>query len=194
VATFTYSCTDLACNFDGSDSYDPDGSIASYDWDFGDGNTGSGVTTSHTYAVGGSYTVVLTVTDDEGATGSDSQDVAVSEGGGTGGGMYVWDISFMETGPHLKAIVTIQVDSDGDGVAEDTDDVVSGATVEFTLTHESGESQSYTGTTDSNGQVEFQWKRAPSGSYTAEVTGLSHTSYTWDSTLDADNPDTYTKQ
>jgi PKD repeat protein len=190
VATFTYSCSGLTCDFDASASYDPDGSITDYDWDFGDTNTGSGVTPSHTYGAEGTYTVVLTVTDNDGAWDTDSQDVTVSEGVG----MYVWDISFRETGPHLKATVTIRFDSDGDGVAEETDDVVSGATVDFTLTHESSQSQSYTGTTDSNGQVEFQWRRAPSGSYTAEVTGLFHTSYTWDPTLDVDNPDTYTKQ
>jgi N-acetylmuramoyl-L-alanine amidase len=85
VASFTYTCTDLACGFDASDSYDQDGSIAGYAWDFGDGNNGSGVTTNHTYAAGGTYTVVLTVADDQGATGQDSQDVAVAEGGGGGG-------------------------------------------------------------------------------------------------------------
>jgi len=55
-------------SFDGSGSFDPDGTIFSYDWDFGDGNTGTGVTPTHTYAAPGIYTVTLTVTDDEGAT------------------------------------------------------------------------------------------------------------------------------
>ncbi len=50
--------------FDGSGSFDPDGTIVSYAWDFGDGNTGTGVSPSHTYAAVGSYTVSLTVTDD----------------------------------------------------------------------------------------------------------------------------------
>jgi PKD repeat protein len=77
VATFTYGCTDLTCDFDGSGSYDPDGSIVSYDWDFGDGNTGGGATASHTYDAEGSYTVVLTVTDDGGATDTDTQNVPV---------------------------------------------------------------------------------------------------------------------
>ena len=54
--------------FDGSASADPDGSIASYDWNFGDGNTGAGVSPTHTYAAPGNYTVSLTVTDDAGDT------------------------------------------------------------------------------------------------------------------------------
>jgi chitodextrinase len=56
-----------AVAFDGSASFDPDGGdITQYDWDFGDGNTGIGLAPSHTYTADGSYTVTLTVVDDEG--------------------------------------------------------------------------------------------------------------------------------
>jgi PKD repeat protein len=51
--------------FDAQPSYDPDGSITSYQWKFGDGSTGTGVRASHTYSKNGRYTVTLTVTDDE---------------------------------------------------------------------------------------------------------------------------------
>ncbi|HUH12939.1 MAG TPA: S8 family serine peptidase, partial [Longimicrobiales bacterium] len=82
TASFTYSCTDLSCNFDGSGSSDSDGTISSYAWDFGDGATGGGVTVSHTYASGNTYSVKLTVTDDGGATGSQTQSVSVSSSSG----------------------------------------------------------------------------------------------------------------
>jgi PKD repeat protein len=78
IAAFTSSCTDLACTFDGSGSSDLDGTIASYGWNFGDGATGTGVAPSHTYAVGGTYSVVLTVTDNGGATNSITHDVTVT--------------------------------------------------------------------------------------------------------------------
>jgi len=78
VAAFTPTCTALDCSFDGSASFDPDGSIVSYDWDFGDGSTGTGATTAHTYATDGSYTVTLTVMDDAGAVASVSQTVSVA--------------------------------------------------------------------------------------------------------------------
>ncbi|RED58019.1 S8 family serine peptidase [Cohnella lupini] len=54
--------------FDGTASYDADGSIVSYQWEFGDSSTGSGETAVHSYKKKGSYTVELTVTDDQGAT------------------------------------------------------------------------------------------------------------------------------
>jgi len=79
TASFTYTSTDLSCDFDGSGSSDSDGSIESYSWDFGDGSGGSGVTVTHVYASANTYTVTLTVTDNEGATGSSSQEVTVSE-------------------------------------------------------------------------------------------------------------------
>ena len=63
-------------NFDATDSYD-DGSIISYDWDFGDGNSATGVTTNHTFNSEGNFVVVLTVTDNEGFTDRTSVQVTV---------------------------------------------------------------------------------------------------------------------
>src|SRR3989442_835927 len=66
TANFTFSCSGLSCSFT-STSSDPDGSIASYSWTFGDGGTSTTQNPSHTYGAGGSYTVTLRVTDNQGA-------------------------------------------------------------------------------------------------------------------------------
>lgn len=78
VASFTYTATDLTVSFNASGSSDPDGSIVSYAWTFGDGTTGTGVSPGKTYAAGGTYSVKLTVTDNVGATGSQTQNVTVT--------------------------------------------------------------------------------------------------------------------
>jgi PKD repeat protein len=78
TGTFTPACTGSLCSFDGSGSSDADGTIVSHVWDFGDGTAGSGAIVQHAYAQPGSYTVTLTVTDDDGATGSVSKGVVVT--------------------------------------------------------------------------------------------------------------------
>jgi PKD repeat protein len=65
--------------FDGSASSDPDGTISSYSWSFGDGGSASGATTSHTYAKAGTYTVKLTIIDDGARTSSVEHTIAVAE-------------------------------------------------------------------------------------------------------------------
>jgi PKD repeat protein len=64
--------------FSSAGSNDPDGTIASYAWDFGDSSTSSSQNPNHTYAAGGTYSVTLTVTDNEGATGSVTHSVTVT--------------------------------------------------------------------------------------------------------------------
>jgi leucyl aminopeptidase len=58
-------------------SRDADGSIVARLWDFGDGKTSTATSPVHTYAATGNYEVTLTVTDDDGATGSRTQTVAI---------------------------------------------------------------------------------------------------------------------
>ncbi len=76
VAAFTSTVNNLVVSFNGSGSSDPDGTVASYSWDFGDGQNGTGASPNHTYAAAGSYDVVLTVTDNDGATDSVTHSVA----------------------------------------------------------------------------------------------------------------------
>ena len=78
TAAFTFTCTGLDCDFtDGS--ADADGTIASYLWDFGDGQTSTEASPSHTYAAAGEVTVTLTVTDDDGAPGEASETFDVNQ-------------------------------------------------------------------------------------------------------------------
>src|SRR5918994_1601116 len=76
-----------AISFNGSGSRDPDGSITSYRWDWGDGtSTGSGATPSHTFARSGTFTVRLTVTDNAGATGTATTTASIQAPSTTGAG------------------------------------------------------------------------------------------------------------
>jgi len=77
VAAFSFSCDDLACDFDASASSD-DNAIVSYAWAFGDGASATGVNTSHTYANAGSVNVALTVRDAAGQEATQSQAVTVT--------------------------------------------------------------------------------------------------------------------
>ncbi len=67
----------LTVNFDASDSSDSDGAISSYSWDFMDGKFSTEASPSHKFTKTGTYEVTLTVTDDQGATASDSITISV---------------------------------------------------------------------------------------------------------------------
>ena len=58
----------LDVTFDALASTDPDGVVAGFAWDFGDGTAGTGERPTHTYASPGTFTPILTVTDDRGAS------------------------------------------------------------------------------------------------------------------------------
>ena len=83
IASFTANPTSgdapLVVFFSASNSYDSDGTIVSYQWDFRDGNTGNGLTINHTFIYAGSYNVGLTITDNEGATDSTTKTITVTE-------------------------------------------------------------------------------------------------------------------
>ncbi|MFE6995690.1 PKD domain-containing protein [Microbacterium sp. NPDC057659] len=79
TAAFATTPTDLKISADASGSLDTDGTIASYAWEWGDGATGTGKIASHTYAAAGTYSVKLTVTDNDGATSVLTQDVTATD-------------------------------------------------------------------------------------------------------------------
>ena len=81
TATASSGTTPLAVDFDASASSDTDGTIVSYLWDFGDTQTGSGVLVSHTFTVQSEskvFTVILTITDDDGASDQATQNISVN--------------------------------------------------------------------------------------------------------------------
>jgi PKD repeat protein len=84
IASFRYSpenpVVDETITFNASNSYDLDGNITNYEWNLGDGNikdTPEPIIT-HSYVLAGEYTVILTVTDDDGATNATAKMITVS--------------------------------------------------------------------------------------------------------------------
>src|SRR5881296_3233877 len=82
VAAFTYApsspYTGQNVVFNATSSSDPDGTIVSYAWNFGDSTTGTGAIPSHSYTAGGTFTVTLTVTDNSASTGNKSSTIIVT--------------------------------------------------------------------------------------------------------------------
>jgi PKD repeat protein len=75
-SAFSFSCTGLDCNFT-DQSTDSDGTITSWLWEFGDDSNSTAQNPGHSYATAGSYTVKLTVTDDDGVSDDESAIVTV---------------------------------------------------------------------------------------------------------------------
>jgi serine protease len=189
VAAFSYSCDELSCTFDGSASTDSDGTIESYSWTFGDGNSASGEIVSHTYANDGTYTVTLTVTDNDGDSDSTSQQVTVEaipdddddDDDGETGTVSVGSIAVQvrARGPwrNGEAFVTV-VDSDGN--------TVSGATVTGTFSGDvSGTETSEA--TGSNGVAFLESDRVRQNSISFEfcVDSISHADFDYDASDNA---------
>ena len=78
MASFVSPATDLVASFDSSASADSDGSLSSWLWDFGDGQTSTDPDPAHTYAAAGTYLVSLTVTDDSAAISTAVRSVTVA--------------------------------------------------------------------------------------------------------------------
>lgn len=136
VASFTADLsegfTPLVVRFDASASSDPDGNIVSYAWAFGDGKTGSGRTVDHTYESPGSFTPELTVTDERGASHTQTGTaITVNSPPGTGENEIsgvVWHDADAdgERDPEEQTIPAFVVflDEDGDGQKDSTETAV----------------------------------------------------------------------
>lgn len=117
TASFTVDCTLLQCLFDGSGSIDPDGAIDSYAWNFGDGNSSDTQIPTNLYAAAGTYSVTLTVTDNQGATNVSSQEITVDDGSATSGGFTETDVSLVRG---EIATYTIEVPAAADSLEVET--------------------------------------------------------------------------
>ncbi len=159
--------------FDGTSSFDEDGTITSYDWDFGDETTGSGVTATHTYSTAGIYIVTLTVTDEGDLTGSDTAKVTVTEAQALTMHVANIDMSLKKAGPNVEAIATVTV-VDGDGAP------VGGATVSGRWSGLTNDSDS--GITGDNGTVSLHSNKVKnaSGTFTFTVDNITKDGWTYD--------------
>lgn len=163
VASFSFynspSPTGSLVTFNGTSSYDRDGTIASYSWNFGDSSTGSGSIVTHSFSTAGTYSVVLTVTDNAVLANSTSSSVIITDRPPT--------ISFTAssnsttTGKAVTIAITasdpdgsvssIKVDW-GDGTIDNLSGVTTGDSHTFTLSGSSSKTFTVTVTvTDNSG-------------------------------------------
>jgi len=82
VASFTVSCAENVCSFDGRGSTDENAPTLTYAWNFGNTRTGTGPVPTHTYTSANTYTVTLTVRDEYGLTGTTTGTVTIVEPAG----------------------------------------------------------------------------------------------------------------
>ncbi len=177
TASFSSSNSGLMVNYDATASSDSDGSIVSWDWDFGDGTNGSGETTSHTYASEGTYSVTLTVTDNEGAAGALTQAVNVSEGGSSGNTLHVQNIITYGQGVgqgNKKGTAEVTIH-------DENENPVNGATVSGTFSGTFNETAS--GVTDANGVAVISTIATAKGGVTVNfcVDNVTHPNLVYDS-------------
>ncbi|MBN1248877.1 MAG: S8 family serine peptidase [Anaerolineae bacterium] len=177
TAFFTYLCSGTACTFDATGSGDPDGTIDTYAWDFGDGTTATGPTPSHTYAASGEYNVALTVTDNEEASDTSTLAVTVTGGGSEQTfGVPSLVLSPVVTGRNRSATATVTVVDAGGAPVE-------GATVSAAWS--GATTAAVTGVTGANGTVTFQSGRVKSAAtFIFTVSRVEKTGYTpWSGTV-----------
>ena len=105
----------VTVNCDASSSVDSDGKIVSYSWDFGDGAKGNGVKVSHTCDEAGTFTVTLTVTDDDGMSDSSSRTIVVTEPKDT-----ITTFPVKLTGKNLPEEATVSLDVEKPSVTGET--------------------------------------------------------------------------
>jgi len=177
AASSTSGTAPMSVTFNGSGSMDPDGTISSYAWNFGDGTTASGSAVSKTFNTAGTYTVTLTVTDNRGGKGTSSAVIQVSANPAKIIRVSSITLSVITSskGKTVRSVVRI---TDGNGVAQ------SSATV--TGAFSGLVSKIVSGRTDATGAVVFDSPTTKSsGTVTFQVSGVDKKGYTYSPSLNA---------
>ncbi|MCA9953963.1 MAG: PKD domain-containing protein, partial [Anaerolineales bacterium] len=174
TADVTSGTAPLSVNFIGSGSSDSDGTIVSYAWNFGDGGSATTANPSHSYMDAGTYVATLTVTDNGGATATDTVAINVTNPGGgcTSNCARVSSIS-MTVRNNGSVIGNVAV------VNENGISLTSGV-VSATWTLPNGTITNVTASLTNSGTARFTLGNNGSGTYTLTITNVTSGSYTFD--------------
>ena len=170
-ADLTSGIAPLTVQFSAAGSTDPDGMIVGYAWDFGDGNSSTEITPTHIYNNTGVYQAILTVTDDDGATGSAAVTVTVSAAQEE---IHVQaqTVTRQNWWRYVRGIDTVLV-------TDQNNQPVAGVTV--TANYSGPNNGQVSGVTGANGTVVLytNWKRSPNGAWCFEVTDVAKDGYSY---------------
>ncbi|MCK5228276.1 MAG: PKD domain-containing protein, partial [Desulfobulbaceae bacterium] len=144
----------LTVSFSGSDSLDTDGSLVSYDWSFGDTQSGTGVAADHIYNNPGAYTVSLTVTDNQGEIAQSQATITVTEPQNTSPVAVDGALSTDEDAAASGTLSAIDLDDDSLTYAI----VANGSLGSAVITNAATGAFTYTPDADANGVDTFTFK------------------------------------
>jgi PKD repeat protein len=163
----------LTVQFSSNGSYDPDGIITSYAWDFGDGNISSAANPSHTYTASGAYEAVLVVTDDHGAAGNASVTINVVQASQNELHVQSQNVTRQQlTKRIVRGVDTLLI-------TDQNNQPVAGVTV--TVSYSGPNSGQTSGVTNANGMLILYTaqQRNPKGNWCFDVTNVAKNNYTY---------------
>jgi parallel beta-helix repeat protein len=164
----------LTVQFSSDGSYDPDGGIATFAWDFGDGNISSEADPAHTYTAAGTYNATLTVTDEDGATGNATVTIDVAQVSQNELHVQAQDVSRQQLSRRFwRGVDTILI-------ADQNNQPVAGVNV--TVAYSGPNEGQANGVTGSDGTVTLTTKRQrkPQGSWCFAVLSVAKDGYSYD--------------